>query len=415
MRFGLFDLHKFGGFYTFAVVMAGYSLYIRQACLWLAVAAAGGAAAGAQEFAPIVAEVLANNPALRADRSAAQAEVLTRVAANRPAPAEASFTYEWPTRSAYDIKRELTVEQSFDWPGAYGARRKAASQAREALRAGVAAAERSLSLEASLLLCKIVDANLRCDMLRTIVSNLDSLHGSMHTMLEQRQITELDHRKVALEEVSMKRQLTDAEAARAAALAELAALNGGSLPSGAAELRQYPAQELLPQERYISAEAPEVGSLLAEAATLKLDAKAERMALFPGFSLGYVFEHEGAAYLHGFSVGITLPSYSAKAEAASSQLRAQALEFRAEQAESARRAAIAADYVAAQRAGNLLSDYSAAFGHDYPTLLKRALVGGQLSYIEYFSELNFYLTMRLDYLSQLLTYHSLLTNLQSRL
>ncbi|MCM1309904.1 MAG: TolC family protein [Bacteroides sp.] len=372
---------------------------------WLSIISLGVAAQG---FEPIVAEVVGNNPTMAAEIAAGRAETLQRVAENRLAPTEVGFTYEWPSKSVYDLKRELTVEQSFDWPGAYGARRAAARIAEVARQERLRATERSLKKETRELLCRIVDANLRCDMLRTIVSNLDSLHGSMHQMLERRQITELDHRKVALEEVSMKQQLSDAESARAETLAQLAALNGGTLPAESAELRSYPEQTLQPLENYLRIESPEVAAMRQESSAIQLDAKAEKMALYPGFSLGYVFEHEGPSYHHGFSIGLTLPSYSAKPKTEAARWQARALELQAEQVESDRRAAISAAHASAVHIEKLLKDYDYAFGKEYPQLLKKALVGGQLSYIEYFSELNFYLTARLDYLSQLLNYHTLL-------
>ncbi len=368
--------------------------------------------ATAQDFEPIVTEVLANNPTLAAEKAGQRAATLQRIADNRLQATEAGFTYEWPSKSTYDIKREFSIEQSFDWPGVYGARRKAARRADAAINAKIAASERSLRLNTTLLLCKIVDANLRCDMLRTIVNNLDTLHNAMHIMLKNRQITELDHRKVALEEVAMKQQLAEAESARATALAELASINGNSLPGSSSELREYPTDKLLPLEHYINNETPGITALREESATMLLDAKAEKMALYPGFSLGYVFEHEGTAYHHGFSIGLTLPSYSAKPRAEAAHWQAKALELQAEQAVNDRRAAISADHTAASHIEKLLSEYTYAFGKDYPSLLKCSLNAGQISYIEYFSELNYYLDAHLEYLSQLLNYHTLLTELQ---
>lgn len=371
--------------------------------------------ASASEIDPIVNEVVMNNPALNAEKAALRAEVMARVADNRLEATEVGFGYKWQSIRNGETKMDVEVSQSFDWPGVYGARRRAARAAEQALNSGLEVSTRALRLEVATLLCQVVDANLRCDMLRTIVNNLDSLHGSMHTMLRERQITELDHRKVALEEVSMKQQLADAEAARTEALQQLARLNGGSLPAGSAELRTYGEQSLLPLEKYVSASAPEILNLHQQAETMTLDARAERMGLYPGLSIGYAFEREGAEYFHGISLGITLPSYSAKPRAEAARWQARALELRAEQAQADRCAEIAADHSAAQLCKKLLDDYAYAFGSDYPSLLKRSLAGGQLSYIEYFSELNFYLTARLDYLSRLLTYNTLLTTLNHRL
>lgn len=367
----------------------------------------------AQAFDGFVAQVEANNPALAAERASEWAAVMTRVAENRVEATEIGFSYKWGEHPGDGNKLDFEVSQSFDWPGVYGARKRAARRAQDAGQARLQASKRALRLQVRTLLCGVVDANLRCDMLGEIVANLDSLHESMHYLLETRQITELDHRKVALEEVDMKSRLAEAERARAATLSELAALNGGMLPAGVADLREYPAEKLQPLVVYLHGEAPEVEALRGDAATMELDAKAERMALYPGFSVGYGFEREGTENFHGFSIGLRLPSYGAKPKAQAVGLEAAALEHKAEEARLSRRAAITADHAAAEISEGVLADYQRAFGSDYPHLLKRSLVGGQISYIEYFSELNFYLTARLDYLSQLLEYHTLLARLQS--
>lgn len=367
--------------------------------------------APAQTFNRIVDEVIDNNPSLAADRAAQRAETIARVAGNRLEATEVGFGYKWPTVAEEGVKWDFEVTQSFDWPGAYGARRRAARRAKAALDARLRVAERDLRVQTRTLLCKVIDANLRCDLLGSIVANLDSLHGAMHSMLMQRQITELDHRKVALEEVAMKQQLSDAESTRAATLASIAALNGGTLPAGVAELREYPDEQLKPLAEYLSAEVPEVTALSEDASTRVLDAKAERMGLYPGFSVGYAFESEGPARFHGFTLGLRLPGYSAKPKADAAEWEARALELQAEQAGRDRRAAITADHATAEITAGLLEEYRRAFGTDYPALLSRSLAGGQISYINYFSELNFYLSARLDYLTQLLSYHTILASL----
>lgn len=369
-------------------------------------------AGAAQSHEQIVNEILANNPTLAADKATQRAEVIARVAENRLEATEIGFGYKWPDRKGEAFKLDLEITQAFDWPGAYGARRRAAKRAEAATDARIRATERDLELQTHIRLLELVDANRRCAMLSEIVANLDSLHETMHGMLDAGAVTELDHRKVALEEVAMKQQLAEAESARVQTLTAIAALNGGTLPAGIAELSEYPAQELLPLEEYLKGAAPEVEAMRAEAETKVLDAKAERMALYPGFSIGYAFAREEFTNFHGFTFGLRLPEYSAKPKADAARWEARALELQAEQAQQQRRADITADHSAAQIKRKLLTDYGCAFGSDYPRLLQRSLQGGQITYINYLSELNFYLAARLDYLSQTLAYHTLLAKLK---
>ncbi len=359
-----------------------------------------------------VAEIIANNPELRVRRAEASAEIISRVASNRLEAAEAGFAYKWPSMAGEVTKIEFELSQSFDWPGLYGARRRSTKAAERALSNRAAAAEREVRLQVREALCELVAANNRVDLMSRMVANLDSLHERMHTMLNSGMATELDHRKLSLEEVAMKQQLADALQTRTEALSALATLNGGELPAGIAELREYGSEGLKPLDDYLAVADLESRALESEAEVMSLDARAERMGLAPGFSLGYVMEKEGPVYYNGFSVGLRLPEYGARPRAAALDLQAGALRLQAETSADDRRARAAADYSAAKVAADLIAEYERAFGHDYEQLLQRALGGGQMTYIDYFNELNYYLAAQVDYINARLTLHKLLGRLR---
>lgn len=373
------------------------------------------AVAGATQFDDVVAEVAANNPALKAERAAVFSETMNRIADNRLEATEVGFSHVWGSPGAGN-KMSIEVSQGFDWPGVYGVRRRASRSARAAGDSRLQAAERDLRLQVSVALFNVIDANLRCELLERLVANLDSMHTAAEEMFAAGQITVLNHQKVALEEISMQQQLAEAHATRATVLAELAALNGGALPEAAIDMRAYPAQTLHPLTDYLAASAPEVEAAKSEAQALRLDSRAERMGLYPGFSVGYVHEKEGSERFNGFTLGLRLPSYGASPRAKAALLAAEAREQQAIVADQTRRSELTADHAAAEQIALLLTQYETAFDHgDYETLLRRSLNGGQMSYTEYFSELNFFLGSRLECLTQTLRYHTLLATLNSRL
>lgn len=358
-----------------------------------------------------VAEILANNPELRAQRAAASAEIINRVASNRLEAAEAGFAYKWPSMAGEVTKIEFEVSQSFDWPGVYGARRRSTSAARRAFADRAVASERELRLQIREQLYELISATNRVDLLSRMVENLDTIHVHLHRLLDNGEATELDHRKLLLEEVALRQQLTDALQTRTEAFSAIAALNGGELPAGVDELREIGSEGLKPLEEYLAVADFESRALESEAEVMRLDARAERMGLAPGFSVGYVMEKEGPVYYNGFSVGLRLPEYGAKPRAKALDLQAGALKAQAETAAADRRARLTADYSSAEKAARLIAEYEKAFGHNYEKLLQRALDGGQMTYIDYFNELNYYLTARIDYINARLNYHKLLNRL----
>lgn len=358
-----------------------------------------------------VAEILANNPELRAQRAAASAEIINRIASNRLGAAEAGFAYKWPSIAGEVTKIEFEVSQSFDWPGVYGARRRSTSAARRASADRVAAAEKEIRLQIREQLYELIFATDRVDLLSRMVENIDTLHVHLHRLLDNGEATELDHRKLLLEEVALRQQLTDALQTRTEAFSAIATLNGGELPAGIGELRESGSEDLKPLEEYLAVADFESRALESEAEVMRLDARAERMGLAPGFSVGYVMEKEGPVYYNGFSVGLRLPDYGAKTRAEAMDLQAGALKAQAQTAAADRLARLTADYSSVEKAARLIAEYEKAFGHNYEKLLQRALDGGQMTYIDYFNELNYYLTARIDYINARLNYHKLLNRL----
>lgn len=371
--------------------------------------------AAADEFDGFVDEILANNSELAGMKAEHLSQILERQADNRLEATELEFEYKWPNHSEFGTKMAFGVSQGFDWPGAYGARRRAAARAQAAAHIRVQELENSLQQTSRELLLQVVDANRRCSDIGAMVANVDSLHQKIHAQLELREATELDHRKVTVEEVALRQQLAQAESDRAQALAAVAALNGGSLPAGVADLCEYPTIQFLPLQEYLNGFAPEVLAPRAEAEVALLDAKAEKMSLYPGFSLGYVIEREDGMTFQGLTLGIRLPEYSASPKAKAARLQAEFLEHQAQTAQLQRDADITAAYKSAEIIAQLLSDYQDAFGGNYQQLLRRSLAGGQLTYVEYFNELNFYLGARLEYTAQLLNYHTILNSLNCSL
>lgn len=371
--------------------------------------------AAAADFDGIVGEVLANNSELAGLRAENAAQIVSRRAENKLEATELEFEYKWPNHREFGTKMALSVSQGFDWPGAYGARRRAAKRAEAAMTARLQELENGLSQTVGELLVQVVDANRRCAVLTDMVANIDSLHNKIHRQLELREATELDHRKVEIEAVALRQRLADAETARTEALAQLAALNGGTLPAGAAELSEYPSANYRPLADYLGGFAPEVIAPREEAAVSRLDAKAEKMGLYPGFSLGYVIEREDGMTFQGFTLGLRLPEYAASSRAKAAELQAVFQEHQADLARQQRDANIIAAYKSIEITAKLLRDYDEAFGDNYLPLLRRSLDAGQITYPDYITELNFYLDARLEYFSQQQKFHSLLNILTNSL
>lgn len=368
----------------------------------------------AEPFDNIIAEITTNNPALAAERAALIADITERSAENKLEATEIGFDHTWATDKNAGTKMSVSVAQGFDWPGTYAARSNALRSSRDYAAKRVEASRRNLERSARNCILQVIDANLRCRLLNMVVCKLDSVSTRIETLLEMREATALDYRKATLSLIAAKQAHIEAEQARTDALNSLAALNGGTLPANVADLAEYPAAQLLPLSDYLSLGSYDAEATRAEAAIGLLDAKSANMGLYPGFSLGYVFQREGGMSFNGFSLGIRLPKYSAKTEANAARMLADARQLQAQAEESARNSEITSAYRAAQNSAKLINEYSNALGNDYLQLLQKSLNGGQITYLDYFTELNFYVEQLLNLYSHQLRYQTLLTTLQLR-
>lgn len=385
---------------------------MKKIALWLALIPATLFAS--TPFNDIIKEIESNNPALAADRAAAIADISNRKADNILDATEIGFDYAWGAPDGKETKMSASISQGFDWPGAYAARRNAIHAAQQSASAKFEAARRALQLNACNAIFKVIDANRRCEFLQNLALNLDSIQRQITSLMKLNQATELDFRKASLAIIDVRQQYDAAELARAESLATLAALNGGNLPAQVTDLNSYPNQPLLPLTSYINQGSANAYAARLDAATSQLDAKAAKMGLFPGFSLGYVFIREGGINFNGFSVGIKLPQYSANAQAKAAILQAQAMELLAQSEEAARNAEITAAYSTIENTAKRIEEYNAAFGENYFQLLQTLFNAKQITFIEYFNELSFFLNQKLNLFSQELQYQTLLSTLQNR-
>lgn len=365
-----------------------------------------------EPFEDIIREICINNPALAAERAALVAEITERSAENKLEAMEVGFDHTWAAQSGGGTKMSVSVAQGFEWPGVYGARSKALRSSRSYAAKRYEALRRSVEMDARNCILQIIDANRRCRLLDMVVSNIDSINERLVRRYEMREATALDHRKASLSLVAARQACIEAEQARIDALNTLAALNGGNLPANVADLDEYPGVELLELAAYLERGSADAEAARAEAEMSLLDAKSAKMGLFPGFLVGYVFQREGGMSFNGFSLGLRLPKYSARAEENAAVLMAHAAELQAQAREAERNAEITSAYREAETTAKLIAQYDEAIGSDYVELLGQSLAGGQITYLEYFTELNFYVEQRLNLYSHQLRYNSLLTTLK---
>lgn len=365
-------------------------------------------AAAATPLDEVAAQITAANPQFAA-RSAELSAAAASVSAEATLPGlEIEGEYLWGADA--DNRWGLGVSQSFDWPGVYSARRRAAHASANAFEQLRLAEQAELTLNAKLALIDLVAARRRAAVLSEIYSNVDKLKQFIAKAFDNGQATILDYRKVQIEAINVATLLSRVEQERAEALSAIRAMG---YKSDIPEDLSYPESSCNTtdaQSRWLN--APAIAAARAEAVAASARANATAREALPGFALGYRHQFEGGNHFNGISAAIALPSWGSGKKRAAARAEAEAARLQV----SAEEARITAEFDATRRTlearSITIKAYEEALGApNYIELLQKLLDSGQVDILIYIQEINFYMQASLDYQEALRDYHRTLAKL----
>lgn len=373
---------------------------------------AASASPQAADYDAIVNSIVANNLALKAERASLQSQGLEIKAENNLSDPEIGFEHQWGT---YGTKWNISVSQSFDWPGAYSARSKASNKAEDAFAMLYRSKENQLRLDARRLLIDISYCLQRRNLTVAVADNISRLNELISKAYEHGQATILDISKINLRMAESQAALETIDSELASLRGDLIALNGNQNIS-VDGLEKYDDERLLSEERYLDAidhSDAMAASLRAEADYQLARSRAARMGNYPGFSLGYVHNVELGDHFNGFSVGVSLPFFSNRHKSSSARLAAEAAETAVIDYRISAQTRIVTEYASAKRLKKRIEAYDAVFANDidYLALLKKSFDGGQINVLDYLLEVNYFTEARIAYLSLCHDYRLRLANL----
>lgn len=373
-------------------------------------------AAGADTFDEILSEVMYNNLTVRSENARAEAQVEGLYGENTLEAPEVEFSRVWNTESGGENKWSLSVSQSFDWPGVYAARREAARTAHSAMHFLRESTLLDLRQETRSLLIDIIHNAQLIEMQSQLAERMDSMEIYYKKAAEAGAETRLDYNKTVLERIATHRELNTLKASRAALLASLQNLNGGMDVTDMV-IRLGSTYPIMPAPGILSAETIRERDPQIAAAQASLDAaesmvKVEKRSRIPGFSIGYEHEVEGTETFNGFSIGITLPMWGRKHQIKASKLEAEAALMDAEMALTRRMAEMDADRRQLDALRATIDEYEPVINDktNYE-LLQKALKAGQINFLTFIQESNYFIAARRDYIDTLYEYNLTLSRL----
>lgn len=374
-----------------------------------------GMAAFANDFDDIVTVLLDGDKQLELSQRQADAAVASLKASNVLSDPEAEV--EYLRSGSGEEKYNLTVSQSFDWPGVYGARSRQTELEQSGLRFGIEAERNERRLKLRTLLIDIIAANRTIAEMTSAVEGCNKLLATLEADYQRGNVTILEVNRMRIVLADFKLKLNDAKTNKEALTAEL--MTTADVTDALAErcdmLEQFPLVELGERETYIS-DAKANDPTLHGAKNNVLVASARRdvakKSTLPGFSAGYRLSQEGGVLFNGFTVGVSVPLWRASKErnaAASEEVSAMFGE-KVEEIKIEKR--VDAAYRKALNLKETISEYGKALtASDNAGLLKRAYESGVMTLTELVLEINYFVEANMQYIELQRQYYNALAEL----
>ncbi len=369
--------------------------------------------AKAKSFDEILHDIAANNPTLALSVAQNEAELNAIKSENNLPDPEIGYEHKWGKEGA---KWGVGISQSFEWPGAYYARKKAINNSSEALEYLNKSNYLNKLVDIKLLLIDIVNLRKQISLVSQLERQIDTLSLKYEQGILLGEVTKLDINKLKIEKIALSRQNKNLKNQIDVLEATLLAENGGKdISLILSELTSYPDETIFPEEKYmqmLKENDPQVAQFSSMAKAQEFNSKALSMSKLPGFSLGYKLENELGMYFNGFSVGISIPTFSKRHKKATIEASQKALYLQSNAYEIEKSAQLKVQRANAISLLQELEEYRPTFeNNDNIALLKKALSGGQISLITYIQEVNFFLDAQQNYLDIEYRYHQALATL----
>lgn len=358
---------------------------------------AGAAAQGtlADAMPQIVAAIDSNSLVLSAARAMASEQRAAASADATLGDLDVELGFLW---ASADIPRtNIAVSQSFD-PGILSGRKRSLAKQRQALADGnYRMARAETLLDAQSMAIEIVYLNALLTDARERAANAATVHRAMAEALASGQGNAVECNRAAAELAAANAEVAKLETERTLLLEQLATANGGKaleLTANAFGSTELPTT----YDEWATAHPallPEAEMATAERAVAQSELSLTRSQAWPTLSAGYISEKTVSEHYQGFTVGVSVPLWSASR----SVRRAKEAVTAAEQSEAATHQRAEATQRQLFATAKALEAQARALWQsieqtDNRPLLTKALEAGRIRLTDYIAALDLYYDMR---------------------
>lgn len=346
-------------------------------------------AASAQSVAQLLSTIEQNNLQLRAARENTAAAVADLEAANTLGPTSVEYSPFFHARYPGIVSSELIVTQEFEYPTLYSKRRQSARLQGRVGELEYRTLRRDVLQEAAQCCNDLVAARDNERLMHRRIEAADSLLSIFEKRLKHGHATLIDVNRIRMDRMGLATEVAECATATLRLCEQLQRLNGD-------QPLQFSLDELQPvTETMALGEVPAFATaeetLEMQTAEAALDAthhelQLSRKSWFPTFTAGFRVNTEQRDANGGFVVGVAFPLFgnAKKQKAAKLHYSAAQLRLADAQAEAENRQRRLA--TEAQSLKRTLETYDVGLLEETLQLLLRAVIAGEVTISEYYSE-----------------------------
>lgn len=370
-----------------------------------AILALAGMRAQTSGIDAVLRQIEANNKELQANSHLISSQKLENKADNNLPDPTLSYAHLWDSKNSGETVGELVVSQSFDFPTLYATRGKMNRLKTSALDAQATAVRQQILLQTKEVCLDIIMLQRQQALLDERLKNAEELAAMYNKRMETGDANVLETNKINLELLNVRTEARLNQTALGNKLKELLALNGNqpltpgrplpdTTPSALAlGLTDYPAVPLPADFRPLAAELlaadASLQSLQGESSAAQKQISASKQGWLPKLELGYRRNTESGHPLNGVVVGFSFPIFENRNKVKIAKTQALNIDYQKENASLQASSTLWQLYEEARNLHTSMEEYQRTFQQQQDlALLKQALVGGQISMIEYFVEIS---------------------------
>lgn len=356
-----------------------------------------GCLCSAQTLSQVLQSVESRNATLRSAQWRKVAEEEEWTGRTRPANPEVEFNYLWGGSDAR--RHDFRVTQSFDMALLSGLRSKEAASGRELLAIEYRATRQEILLEAEKICIELVYNNALREALRHHLGDADHLVDAYTRKVElgDASVLELNNARLHRSEVSGK--LSRAELEHRKLSLDLARLNGGEeMEVTETDIDAFldGLSRPLPEsfEEYFalaSEQSPALAYVREQVELRNSQLKVEKAQRLPELTMGYMSEIASEEAYRGITFGVSIPLWNRSPSIRRAKASLNAARSEQQEALLACRHQIASQYAEAEGLRELSTERRRSFEEaDSREFLKKAQAQGEISVIDYISELDLF-------------------------